>query len=292
MPLYFEPAAAHRRRPNRPGSGAGERGVHPRTNRPCSVGADPGSGTHCAKPGQCSARRWAMDHAVEELRLDALLGAGGNQSRQCTNTAARLQLFSGSQQGAGSGSDRRGQHDVCGHRLSELRVCIGSGQARRADEVEVLAQPGAGQSRARMLRCRESRRHGQWRKIHFQYSRWADDCGGRQDGPRALANATLETSTSGRRSPWLLWWRTDGCMWATPAGRWACAAGSPRSTKTTASCCGVGWSTGPDKDVLIGAEFKPRYPIGSGHGSRPEILASRGMEDRRRQHVGMGELRS
>ena len=47
---------------------------------------------------------------------------------------------------------------------------------------------------------------------------------------------------------------------ATAAASSACAAGSPRSTPRPASIAWRAYSTGPDKDVLIGPGFRPFYP--------------------------------
>ena len=52
------------------------------------------------------------------------------------------------------------------------------------------------------------------------------------------------------------------------------------------------YSTGPDKDVLIGADFHPFYPSDKGQGPRRQHLAAGGMEDRRRHGVGLDRLRS
>ena len=64
----------------------------------------------------------------------------------------------------------------------------------------------------------------------------------------------------------------------------ACAAGSRRSTPTTGKLAWTAYSTGPDKDVLIGPDFKPFYDSGQGQGSRRHDLAAGRLEDRRR-HV-------
>ena len=52
------------------------------------------------------------------------------------------------------------------------------------------------------------------------------------------------------------------------------------------------YGTGPDRDVLIGSDFKPFYADGQGHRSGRHELAARCMADRRRHHVGLDLLRS
>ena len=47
------------------------------------------------------------------------------------------------------------------------------------------------------------------------------------------------------------------------------------------------YHTGPDKDVLIGPNFKPFYAGSSRQGSRHDVVAAGSMEDRRRHDVGM-----
>ena len=48
------------------------------------------------------------------------------------------------------------------------------------------------------------------------------------------------------------------------------------------------YSTGSDKDVLIGPDFKPFYAFHARHGSRRENVAAESMEDRRRRRCGAG----
>ena len=51
------------------------------------------------------------------------------------------------------------------------------------------------------------------------------------------------------------------------------------------------YSTGPDKDVLIGDKFKPFYDQDKGQDLGVNYLAARGLEDRRRHRVGLDHLR-
>ena len=53
--------------------------------------------------------------------------------------------------------------------------------------------------------------------------------------------------------------RRGRCSSAIPAASSASAAGSRRSTPTTGKLAWKAYNTGPDKDVLIGPEFKPFY---------------------------------
>ena len=50
------------------------------------------------------------------------------------------------------------------------------------------------------------------------------------------------------------------------------------------------YNTGPDKDVLIGPEFKPYYASDQGKDLGVSSWPPRGLEDRRRQHVGLDHL--
>ena len=52
----------------------------------------------------------------------------------------------------------------------------------------------------------------------------------------------------------------------------------------------AGLCTGPDKDVLIGPEFKPHYAADQGKDLGVTSWPSAGLEDRRRQHVGLGHI--
>ena len=52
------------------------------------------------------------------------------------------------------------------------------------------------------------------------------------------------------------------------------------------------YSTGPDKDVLIGPRFKPFYGHLTGTGSRRPHVAGRGVETGRRHRVGLDVVRS
>ena len=52
------------------------------------------------------------------------------------------------------------------------------------------------------------------------------------------------------------------------------------------------YATGPDKDVLIGPNFKPFYAVGSRQGSGRQDLAGRAVEDRRRHRLELDLLRS
>ena len=52
------------------------------------------------------------------------------------------------------------------------------------------------------------------------------------------------------------------------------------------------YSTGPDKDVLIGPDYRAPYAAGPGHGPRRHQLAAGKLEDRRRDRLGLDQLRS
>ena len=52
------------------------------------------------------------------------------------------------------------------------------------------------------------------------------------------------------------------------------------------------YSTGPDKDVLIGPDFHPPYADRPGQGPRRQHLAAGQLEDRRRHRLGLDQLRS
>ena len=51
------------------------------------------------------------------------------------------------------------------------------------------------------------------------------------------------------------------------------------------------YNTGPDKDVLIGPDFKPHLCLPTRARISASRLAAGGLEDRRRQRVGLGHLR-
>ena len=51
------------------------------------------------------------------------------------------------------------------------------------------------------------------------------------------------------------------------------------------------YSTGPDKDVLIGPRLQAVLRAGPGQGPRRHDLAAGGLEDRRRHRVGLDLLR-
>ncbi len=96
-------------------------------------------------------------------------------------------------------------------------------------------------------------------QVHLQHARRQHRRGRRGHRQGALERPRSATSTRARPSRWRRWWSRARCWSATPAASSACAAGSPRSTPAAASLLWKAYNTGPDADVLIGADFKPFY---------------------------------
>ena len=104
----------------------------------------------------------------------------------------------------------------------------------------------------------------------------------------ATGTPRLATSIRAKPSRWRPSWSREKSSSATAAARWACVAGSPRSTRIhRRDRLGAPMRQGPDKDVLIGPEFKPFYKCAKGQGSRRQHLAAGHLEDRRRHDVGL-----
>ena len=177
-------------------------------------------------------------------------------AEQRANADAGVQLLARRQQGPGGGAHRRRQHDVHRHRLSQLRLCARSDQARRAAQMEVRAQ--AAPASQGVACCDVVNRGGTVDDGKYIFNTLdgqtiALDV---KTGKAAVAHAARQHQHGRDHHHGADWSPTAGCTSAIRAARWACAAGSPRSMKCSGKLLWRAYNTGPDADVLIGARFQ------------------------------------
>ena len=91
-------------------------------------------------PRQARRRRRPVDHAGQELRVDAFLRPQSDQRRQREEPQSRVDLLHRQRPRRRSGADRREQHDVHRHAVSEHALRARPDAARRAGEVELQAE--------------------------------------------------------------------------------------------------------------------------------------------------------
>ena len=217
---------------------------------------------------------WTMpgkDYAVDALQRRSTRSPPANVGKLqvaftfSTGTTAGLR-------GAAAG---RRRHDVHRHAVPELPLRARPHQARRAGEMDVQAQARSRRRRASPAATRStaapSTDDGQ---DLLQHARRPHHRGRRRTAASRSGAPSSATSRRARPSPWRRWSPRAKCWSAIRAARWACAAGSPRSTQAAASSPGRPISTGPDKDVLIGPDFKPFYAMRPGQGPRRQELAA------------------
>ena len=197
-----------------------------------------------------------------------------NHAGERRQTAGRLHLL-----------DRRRPRGSRRRRWSSTARCTWSRLGRTTSSRSTSPSPahrrngytsptrGRGRERRRLLRAGQPRRGSIGTgKIYLQPARRQHGRRRRRDAARKCGGPSSATSRRARPSPWRRWSPTAKCWSAIRAARWASAAGSPRSTQAAASSSWKAYSTGPDKDVLIGPRLStpstPRTRAATS-GSRP-----------------------
>ena len=88
--------------------------------------------------------------------------------------------------------------------------------------------------------------------------------GRRRQRARKSGGPSSPTSRRARPSPWRRWSPRAKCWSAIRAARWASAAGSTALDAGSGKIAWKAYSTGPDKDVLIGPDYRAPYPQDQG----------------------------
>ena len=229
-----------------------------------------------------------MGHAGEELRQHPLQRRSTRSTPATSAAQGRLDVL-----------DRRRRAATKRRRSSSASTmyvvtpfpnivyALDLSQARRAGEVEVRAEAAVGGAGRRLLRRRQPRR----RVLRTARSSSTRSTARRSRSTRRPARRSgapsSATSTGARRSRWRRSSSRARCWSATAAASSACAAGSPRSTRASGKIAWRAYSTGPDKDVLIGPHFKPFYAQDRGKDLGVTTWPAGRVEDRRRHGVGL-----
>ena len=231
-----------------------------------------------------------MDHArqkppglpVQRLDRDH---AGKRQAAQ-----GRLDLFARRREGPGSGADRGRQHDVRRHAVPEHRLCARPDQAGRAVKWKFEPKPAAA---AQGVACCDVVNRGAAYadgKIFFNtlddHTVALDADTGKEFWRTKLGDIKRgETMTM---APLVV---KGKVLVGNSGGELGVRGWLTALDANTGKIAWRAYSTGPDKDVLIGRQVQAVLRPGPGQGSRRQDLAARGMEDRRRHRVGLDLLR-
>ena len=225
--------------------------------------ADAAGRTHGTERRECATGRRAMDHARQELRTDTVFRAHRNHTAERREPYRAVHLLARRHQGRGSGAHRRGQHDVHRDGLSQLRVRARSHQARRADEVAFRPNPAPasqGIACCDVVNRGGSVDHGKYIFNTLDGQTIALDVKtGKPVWRTQLGNIAIgETITM---APLV----ADGKVYVgNSGGEMGVRGWFVALDEGTGKLLWKAYATGPDKDVLIGPEFKPHYPADQG----------------------------
>ena len=231
-----------------------------------------------------------MDDAVEELRINPVFRTHGDHAENVQTLRPYFSFSLGVNKGQEAAPIVADNTMYVVTAYPNYVYALDLTQPGRAHEMEVLAQSGAGEPGHSLLRCGQSRRYGQHGKYIFN----------------TLDGQTIAVDVK-TGSPL---WRTqlgninigethhqaavvaDGKVYVgNSGGEMGVRGWFAALNENSGKLLWRAWNTGPDADVLIGPQFKPLLPFGSGHGPRRQIVAARSLEDWRRQHVGLGHVR-
>ena len=241
--------------------------------------------------GAC--RRRPLDDAGEELRQHALQRARPDQRRQ-----RRRRCRSPSPSRPASTRGHEAAPIVVGGTMyivtpyPEHRLRARPHQARRAAEVEVRARsrPRAAQG---VACCDVVNRGAAYADGRIFFNTLDDqtialDADDRQASCGAPSSAT---STRARRMTMAPLVVKGKVLVGNSGGEFGVRGWLTALDAATGKIAWRAYSTGPDKDVLIGADFKPFYAQDQRQGPRRHDLAAGRVEDRRRHGVGLDLLR-